>query len=404
MNLFTPQTPRDSTLRNRILLIAMADSVHVARWLNSISDLPLDVLLFSSSPNRVVHNGIEQLSRESHNLRVKVSLVSRYLSVPIWLLDSSWLFGGWLRGALIAYYSWKLKPDCIQVMESQNSGYSYVRATTISKNLSRVPMALTLFGSDLFWFSRFPSHRNKLEKLMSLASALATEGVRDKELAKNLGFAGKYFTCMPVSGGIRDEVIPDAKSLDVLGRRTIAIKGYSNSLGVGENALKAVQRSLHGQAQNWKVEVFSAQGKALRTAKLMQKAGYDIVVHKKHELTHGQVLELLRRSRVFVGVSRSDGLPASFLEAMSQGAFPIQSNSSVASDWVESGVSGILVDCHAIDEIAKAINIALSDDDLVIEAAKSNLATIQSRAANSQLRQIIQREFGEFVGVEDATG
>ena len=111
-----------------------------------------------------------------------------------------------------------------------------------------------------------------------------------------------------------------------------------------------------------------------------------------------------RRNGVSLGVSRSSGLSASFLEAISQGAFPIQSNSSAASDWVESKVSGILVDYHAIDEIAKAINIAPSENNLVIEAAKSNLATIQSRAANSKRRQILQRESGEFVGVEVITG
>lgn len=392
--------------RRRVMLVAMADSVHVAKWLDSIAELPLDVLLVPSSPNRRVHSGIRKFLRgfNTNGLKVTIPLVSRLFSVPIWVLDSPGLFSGRIRGAIIAYFAWRTKPERIHLMESQNAGYSYLRARLFSRKILSTPTSLTLFGSDLFWFSQFPKHSAKLSKLLASAGALATEGKRDQDLATTLGFKGNFFTSMPVSGGIAEHEIFDGSPEDVVGRQSIAVKGYSNSLGVGENALKALARLLPEQSRNWRVEVFSAEGKSIKYARDLRKQGHDVIIYKKHQLSHGEVLDLLRRSRVFIGLSRSDGLPASFLEAMSQGAFPIQSNSSVASDWVESGVSGILVDYHAIDEIAKAINIALSDDNLVIEAAKSNLATIQSRAANSKLRQILQREFGEFVGVEAITG
>jgi glycosyltransferase involved in cell wall biosynthesis len=152
------------------------------------------------------------------------------------------------------------------------------------------------------------------------------------------------------------------------------------------------------------VEVFSAEGKAIKYAIKLRRQGYQVRIYKKHQLSQREVMDLLRRSRVFIGVSRSDGLPASFLEAMSQGAFPIQSNTSVAGDWIKSGVTGSLVDYSDVDQISAALEAALSNDDLVLRAAESNLETVKSRASNSKLRLILQSEFGKFAGIENSDG
>jgi hypothetical protein len=384
----------------------MADSVHVARWLDSVAELPLDVILVSSSPNRGVHKEIMRFRAgyKNNGLKVTIPLISRLLSVPLWVIDTPGLFSGRIRGAIIAYYAWLFEPDRIHVMESQNGGYSYLRARSLSRRVSAVPMVLTLFGSDLFWFSRFPKHSAKLTKLLASATALAAEGKRDQDLAVSLGFRGNFFTIMPVSGGISEHEIIMFNPEDLLSRRSIAVKGYSNSLGLGENALKALAKLPPQHGRNWRVEVFSAEGKAIKYAIKLRRQGYQVRIYKKHQLSQREVMDLLRRSRVFIGVSRSDGLPASFLEAMSQGAFPIQSNTSVAGDWIKSGVTGSLVDYSDVDQISAALEAALSNDDLVLRAAESNLETVKSRASNSKLRLILQSEFGKFAGIENSDG
>jgi glycosyltransferase involved in cell wall biosynthesis len=49
-------------------------------------------------------------------------------------------------------------------------------------------------------------------------------------------------------------------------------------------------------------------------------------------------------SRVFIGASRSDGISTSFLEALVLGAYPIQTNTSCANEWVEKGFNAHLIE------------------------------------------------------------
>jgi glycosyltransferase involved in cell wall biosynthesis len=76
-------------------------------------------------------------------------------------------------------------------------------------------------------------------------------------------------------------------------------------------------------------------------------------------------------SRVYVGSSISDGVSTSFLEALISGAYPIQTNSSCADEWVAKGCLGTLVGLDS-REIFDALKVALSDDEFVDSAAKRN--------------------------------
>lgn len=385
--------------RKKVILVAMADSVHVARWIDSVSNLPLDIVLISSSPNRRVHTGIKKHRYGAGQIKVTVPFVSRFLSIPLWALDSPKLCSGFLRGFVIAYFVRRFNPGSIHVMESQNGGYAYLRARQISRRVSKLPMLLTLFGSDLYWFSRFPYHEVRLRELLSAADALATEGRRDRKLAADLGFEGQYLTSMPVSGGILDSEFASLDTLESTRRNTIAVKGYSNKLGCGELALVALGAVLPNPPHNWRIEIFSAEGRVVREAKQLKRRGHEVVLFRKHQLDHSEVLSLFRRSRIFIGISRSDGLPATLLESMAQGAFPIQSDTSMADEWIESGVSGFLVDPYAVESVKVALARALQDDQLVEFATKANLAKVQESASNNRLRTIIGSEFERFVGL-----
>ena len=385
--------------RKKILLVAMADSVHVARWLDSVSELPIDVVLISSSPNRWVHPGILRHKQGTGGLTVSIPFLTKFLAIPFWVLDKTFIFSGRLRGLVIAHYVRRMNPSCIHIMESQNGGYAYLRARSFSLRVARLPVLLTLFGSDLYWFSRFPTHSLRLRELMSVVDLVATEGRRDRILARNMGFQGEFLTSMPASGGILESEFIPVAALEPLARKTIAVKGYSNSLGVGERALESLKLVLPAQLMSWQIVVFSAQGKSIRAAMDLRKMGYDVRIFRKHQLKHSEVLQILRRSRVFIGLSRSDGLPATFLEAMAQGAFPIQSTTSMADDWIKHAETGFLVDPDSRESIRTAIEHALKDDDLLQRAVTTNLAKVQAEASNERLSKILRAEFRRFVGV-----
>jgi glycosyltransferase involved in cell wall biosynthesis len=68
----------------------------------------------------------------------------------------------------------------------------------------------------------------------------------------------------------------------------------------------------------------------------------------------------------------SDGISTSLLEAMASGAFPIQSDTSCADEWVINGTNGFIVPWDDPVAISKCIQKALTDDVLVDSAREIN--------------------------------
>jgi hypothetical protein len=75
-------------------------------------------------------------------------------------------------------------------------------------------------------------------------------------------------------------------------------------------------------------------------------------------------------------LSAADGISTSLLESMAMGAFPIQSNTACATEWVIDGETAFLVHPDDSDDVAKALRQALLDDALVDRAAKINMQTV----------------------------
>ena len=82
-----------------------------------------------------------------------------------------------------------------------------------------------------------------------------------------------------------------------------------------------------------------------------------------------------------MGISLSDGISTSLLEAMSAGAFPIQTSTACADEWVVDGQTGVLITTLAREPIASAIALALDADELVDTAHQLNMIKIIEKAA-----------------------
>jgi glycosyltransferase involved in cell wall biosynthesis len=87
---------------------------------------------------------------------------------------------------------------------------------------------------------------------------------------------------------------------------------------------------------------------------------------------HKEILALHGKARISIGISISDAISTSLLEAIIMGSFPIQTWTSCANEWIIDGKTGILVPPELPEAIAKAIRLALTDDELVNNAAKEN--------------------------------
>jgi glycosyltransferase involved in cell wall biosynthesis len=101
---------------------------------------------------------------------------------------------------------------------------------------------------------------------------------------------------------------------------------------------------------------------------------------------HEKIWRLFGSARALVALSIGDGISTSMLEAITMGAFPIQSNTSCADEWVAHGRTGILVEPEDPEVVEKAIRRVISDDQLVDEAAATNYETVMRRLDVSAVR------------------
>lgn len=367
-------------MSKRILVIGMADSVHLARWLNQFSESDLTFEIVSSSPHRRIHPKIQGLLQGPSPFHLGVA--TRVLSLPLWIADR--LFSDFFRGLLIALVARRFRPDIVHIFESQNGGYAFLRARGLSKALSTCPAILTIYGSDIYWFKDYRRDREKLRKLLAAVSFISAECERDEKLAMSLGYRGKFLPRIPAAGGVTwPASVPSIEE-----RHIISIKGYENKWGRASNALLALE-PIAKELKCYEIVLFSCNRKILPLARrFSKKTGLSVRTYTKGRLTHDEVQGILRQSVMLIGLSRSDGLPASMVEAMANGAVPIQSDSSCCDEWIEDGKAGFIVRFDDVSRVTEVITQVLESKSLRREALSANRRRILERLSPEELSSV----------------
>lgn len=370
-----------SSTRRKVVVIGMVDSVHLARWLNNLRERDIDVLLLPSGPHRRIHPSVRLLASETGAFRLQIPSLLKIFSLPIWILDKFLGLHAPIRSFLFELYILQHAPDFIHILETQAGGYPSIRYLKKFSSPKQT-VALTLFGSDLFWFGRFEDHRKLLGALFENVDVICIECHRDASLARSLGFKGNFIGPMPAAG-----IFPDSKSnsrFDLKDRKLILVKGYQNKWGRALHFFDAFEQLDPSLWVDCRIVVYSAEWPVrMRARKFAAKHKISVEVHKKGSLSHSAILDLMAKSRVYVGLSISDGLPSSLLEAMSNGAIPVQSDSSCASDWIQNGLTGFLPAANDIRAIKLALEKAISSDTDWSAAQKENASKIAVQAKST---------------------
>ena len=244
----TPQRPV-------VFVVGMLDSPHLGRWLTTLAPLDAEFVLFPSGPNRTIHPSISELIRGSKCADFNVSGVEARFGLFMWAVDL--VFRGWFRTALLQRRLCQHHIDLIHAVELQHAGYLVARALRGSK-IDRPKVALTNYGSDLYWYQQFPRHRRRLEELLAVGDFYSAECARDIELAQQLGFSGRTLTVLPNAGGVglvaEASVSNQAPAAD---RSIILIKGYTNFVGRAQDLLQEVSLRSH-EFHGWDIVVYSS--------------------------------------------------------------------------------------------------------------------------------------------------
>ena len=108
-----------------------------------------------------------------------------------------------------------------------------------------------------------------------------------------------------------------------------------------------------------------------------------------------EVLKLMKRSKVYIGNSISDGMPNTLLEAIISGAFPIQSNPGGASaEIIENGLNGLCIEDPLDQQEIKALLIrSLKDKELLDKAFNHNLKLISPKLEREYIKARVLEKY-----------
>jgi glycosyltransferase involved in cell wall biosynthesis len=294
------------------------------------------------------------------------------------------IYGAWALTRLIR----RLRPDLIHSMELQHCGYLALQAREMI-GTDFPPWLATNWGSDIYLFSRDAAHRVQIRRLLSHIDFYSCECQRDLRLARELGMTAKSLPIIPNSGGFDLKWVQARRSEISTSRRTlIMVKGYQHFAGLALTALAALERCAD-LVQAFEVVIFSASPETrTRAAELKSRTPFRRL-RVLPWTSHQQMLELYANARVYLGVSRSDGISTSVLEAMAMGTFPIQTDTSCSDEWFEHGRGGYLIPPDDLDVISDRLRSALMDDELVDRAAAINWEVVATRLGDAHLQRQI---------------
>lgn len=364
----------------KILVICMFDSIHSARWLAQFKNEDYQFLLFPSSPHRRIRPDLQELLSNPGKAKFSLFPGSRFFGLPFWIVDK--FLGNLIRGSLVRVAARSFKPDLVHALELQNAGYISLKA--FEEKSRSFKLMVTNWGSDIFWFQQFPKHRDKLQRLMAIADYYSAECSRDVALAKNLGFAGKAMPVIPNAGGFEGKDL-DRELKPAAERFKIAIKGYQGWVGRATIALDAIE-SIANQLDGHELVIYSANLKTIKHAKKIEKrTGLKFTIHSKGALSHKEVLRLFAESKIYIGLSQSDGISTSLLEAMAMGAIPVQTATACCDEWFSStGVAIQEIDSPSVAlGITRALELALDPKN-----AEQNRETIRRKANADEVSRI----------------
>lgn len=376
-------------IRKKILIIGMLDSIHLYRWLSQFQELPIDFLIFPSKKHKRIHAGTDHLLqvKSEANYSLATFKFARkfhgYLDYMFFNVISR--FVKWnLRTLFLRRVLRDQKFTFVHALEIQGAGYLIEEATRGSDHSQQV--ILTNWGSDIYFYQDRPEHQQRIRLALESADYYSAECQRDYELARRFGFQGIELPCIPNAGGF--VTLDQFDSTKASERKNIAAKAYGGQFGRGDLVIEAVRLAL-STVPHFTAFLYSVTDDLLKdVVELTQQfPGRVEFSSRKNPLSQAEMNKLFKRSRIYLGASRSDGISTSFLEALNFGCYPIQTDTSCAGDWENLGAIASIVPQN-VSIMAGELIRALTDDELVDFAQNQNIEVSKLHLSFEKVRAV----------------
>lgn len=384
----------------RLVVVAGTDSPHTRRWLEQLGGLGWDIHLVAAYEGGV-EAGLRDVTVYSWLAPVESHFRPENLASSVDLVSLSNFAWRWPRGPVeacdlvyrvrrlpsraerLARVLRRLRPDLVHTIEMQHAAYLTLEARRLSDHFA--PWIYSCWGNDLYWFGRFAEHRPKIAAVLETCDYLMADCERDVDLARALGFGGEVLGVFPGPGGFdRERMQALGCGVPPSGRRRVAVKGYDDDRSRGRVALRAVALCADLLGDYEVVVYMPAEATQALAAEIAETTGLRITLLPSVPVE--EIWRLFGSCRVAISLSLSDGTPNTMLEAMTTGAYPLQSDTPGVESWLDDGRTGALVPGDDVERVAAALRTALTDDALVDSAATANDAVVRERISLEVVR------------------
>lgn len=379
--------------RRRVLVVCMLDSIHAGRWLAQFKEENIDFAIFPSKKHKAIHEILLNLLKTENSSTYTLakwnnfSAIYGYVDYVLHIFLSRVIKRD-LRLRSLRKIIAQQRFDYVHALEIQGSGYLCESAIQIKE--FDFDFIVTNWGSDIYYFQKFPEDLKRIRLVLDKATSYSAECNRDYILARELGFSGRELPCIPNAGGF--DLSSSENQSRTSSRNQIIVKTYGGEFGRGELAIEAIREFLR-HSDSYNIFFYSVtddleanvQEIALEFPERIKFAT------RRAPLSHGQLRDIFLSSRIYIGASISDGVSTSFLESLTYGTYPIQTETSCAGEWVSIGAVASIVPLE-YNAILAQIQIAATDDNLVDGAQIQNRKIAREKLSH----QIISNQARNF--------
>jgi glycosyltransferase involved in cell wall biosynthesis len=231
-------------------------------------------------------------------------------------------------------------------------------------------------------------------KAMNTASALHADCQRDVRLAREWGLAeAKPTLVVPGNGGIRTNIFypPEQPVREPVIVNPRGFRAYVRN----DSFFKAIPLVLEKRPEaRFICSSMADEPQALRWLKDLR---IEHAVQLNPAMPHAEMADVFRTAQVVVSPSVHDGTPNTLLEGMACGCFPIAGDLESIREWITPNQNGLLVNAGDPHSLADAILLALTREDLRLEAAGLNTKLIASRAEYTRCMELAGEFYKEVV-------
>ncbi len=371
----------------KIIIVGMVNSIHLARWIDNLYKFKNhQVYVFPVFPCMINPDlyKISNLKDKKSNIKIITLFSNNYLNFVfqkiLYILFKKNFYLKWLEKTIF-----KINPKYVHSHELTTSSFLCLE---LKEKLNSFPKwIVSNWGSDIYFFYKIKKFQKGLRKILKLSNFYSAECNRDYILAKKIGTRAKFLDCTLNSGGIKVKLAEKKRlKIPTSKRKIILVKGYQGLIGLGIKALKALEKISH-ELKGYKIIIYSADAELIDYYnKIKHKLNFEVIIFSaSNSLDVNKMYELFSKARIYIGISKSDGISTSFIESLAFGAFPIQSNSSCANELIRNERSGFIIK-NNISLISQKILKAVQNDNLVDDASKINWKIIKNKCNSEKIK------------------